>query len=228
VSSAATAMTTLRRRISARVPGNRPSLRRETFPVVRLRTIRGRAPARRLRARPMAWVAAWYEVKAISRSMHVGEVVEKAHRNFPASSRFRACGRDHPFISESNGSARTPSDAHIAAGCWDLAAAAHIGATCRAILSLGALAINLSEVHIPRTRFRPDTQLDTEVSGVSNNGGPGVGRDTAAPGAVPADARRRGRRLLCWSSPTRLLLNPFRPRSSTPPATSSVSSSSTA
>lgn len=37
---------------------------------------------------------------------------------------FCPCGRGHPFSSESNGSARTPSDAHIAAECWDLAVAA--------------------------------------------------------------------------------------------------------
>jgi hypothetical protein len=41
-----------------------------------------------------------------------------------------ACGWGHPFISESNGSARTPSDARIAAECWDLAAAALAVAAC--------------------------------------------------------------------------------------------------
>ena len=34
----------------------------------------------------------------------------------------RTRGRGHPFTSESNGSARTPSDARLAAGSWDLAA----------------------------------------------------------------------------------------------------------
>lgn len=78
------------------------------------------------------------------------------------------CGRGHPFSSESNGSARTPSDAHIAAECWDLAAAA-LGAP----PVLVTLALYLGDLDVADLRaLRALGRVNEERAGDANDWSP--------------------------------------------------------